>query len=205
MAAGKINKLINTDIFGEFIGGDKITNIILVPEPEREFVGTHKVNDTYKLYLDPDFDQYMNDQFKTYSQRNIAVCTPQLLSMTLKYPDNRSLRIFNAFAKEGSKEPYGDYLLRYLEEVDKYYIKKGRIYHDDQYNAYQKLIRDGIKNSSDLLKYEDDISPTMFCYFILAYSHGSTVKKIKEHLGDAYETAVKFIRDNREPSIPAYL
>lgn len=205
MAAGKINKLINTDIFGEFIGGDKITNIILVPEPEREFVGTHKVNDTYKLYLDPDFDQYMNDQFKTYSQRNIAVCTPQLLSMTLKYPDNRSLRIFNAFAKEGSKEPYGDYLLRYLEEVDKYYIKKGRIYHDDQYNAYQKLIRDGIKNSSDLLKYENDISPTMFCYFILAYSHGSTVKKIKEHLGDAYETAVKFIRDNREPSIPAYL
>lgn len=147
----------------------------------------------------------MNDQFKTYRQRNIAVCTPQLLSMTLKYPDNRSLRIFNAFGKQGSKESYGDYLLHYLEGVDKYYIEKGRIYQDDQYNAYQKLIRDGIKNSSDLLKYEDDISPTMFCYFILAYSCGSTVKKIKEHLGDDYETAVRFIRDNREPSIPAYL
>lgn len=161
--------------------------------------------DTYELDLDPDFDQYMNDQFKTYSQRNIAVCTPQLLSMALKYPNNRSLRIFNAFDKEGSKEPYGDYLLRYLEGVDKYYMKTGRIYQDDQYNAYQKLIRDGIKNSSDLLKYEDDISPTMFCYFILAYSYGSTVRKIKEHLGDDYETAVRFIRDNREPSIPTYL
>lgn len=161
--------------------------------------------DTYELYLDPDFGQYMNEQFKIYSQRNIAVCTPQLLSMALKYPDNRSLRIFNAFDKEGSKEPYGDYLLRYLEEVDKYYMKKGRIYQDDQYDAYQKLIRDGIKNSSGLLKCEDNISPAMFCYFILAYSCGSTVKKIKEHLGDDYETAVRFIRDNREPSIPAYL
>lgn len=161
--------------------------------------------DTYELYLDPDFDQYMNNQFKIYRQRNIAVCTPQLLSMTLKYPNNRSLKIFNAFDKEGSKEPYGDYLLHYLEGVDKYYMKKGRIYQDDQYNAYQKLILDGIKNSSDLLKYEDDISPTMFCYFILAYSYGSTVRKIKEHLGDDYETAVRFIRDNREPSIPTYL
>lgn len=159
---------------------------------------------TDEIYLDPVFDQYMNDQFKTYSQRNIAVYTPQLLSMVLKYPDNRSLRIFNAFAKKGSKEPYGDYLLRYLEGVDKYYIENGRMYQDDQYNAYQKLIRDGIRNSSDLLKYEDYISSTMFCYFILAYSNGSTVRKIKEHLGDDYETVVRFIRDNREPSIPAY-
>lgn len=160
---------------------------------------------TCKLYLDPDFDRYMNDQFETYKQRNIAVYTPQLLSMALKYPNNRALRIFNAFAMDGSKELYGDYLLRYLEGVDKYYMKKGILYQDDQYSAYQKLIRDGIKNSSDLLKYEDAISPTMFCYFILAYSGGSTARKIKEHLGDDYKTAVSFIRDNRVPSIPAYL
>lgn len=161
--------------------------------------------DTHELYLNPDFGKYMDDQFKIYKQRNVAVCTPQLLLMALKYPNNRALRIFNAFDKEGNQKPYGDYLLRYLEGVDNYYMKKGRIYEDDQYIAYQKLIRDGIKNSSDLLKYEDDISPTMFCYFILAYSYGSTVRKIKEHLGDDYETAVRFIRDNKEPSFPTYL
>lgn len=61
------------------------------------------VTNTYELYLNPAFDKYMNDQFKTYKQRNIAVYTPQLLSTAIKYPDNRALRIFNAFDKKGNK------------------------------------------------------------------------------------------------------
>lgn len=96
-------------------------------------------------------------------------------------------------------------MLRYLEGVDNYYMKKGRIYQDDQYNAYQKLIHDGIKKSSDLLENKADISPTMFCYFILVYSYGSTVRKMKEHLSDDYETVVKLIRDDKEPNFPTYL
>lgn len=44
MGLETVNKLKNSEIHGDFVGRDKITNIIMFQESEREFVVTHNVN-----------------------------------------------------------------------------------------------------------------------------------------------------------------
>jgi len=44
MGAETINKIKDSEIHGDFVGRDKITNIIMLQESEREFVVTHYAN-----------------------------------------------------------------------------------------------------------------------------------------------------------------
>ena len=39
-----VNKIKNSEIHGDIVGGDKNTNITMFQESEREFVATHNVN-----------------------------------------------------------------------------------------------------------------------------------------------------------------
>ena len=41
MKPGTVNKVKGSEIYGDFVGHDKITNIIMFQDKEREFVVTH--------------------------------------------------------------------------------------------------------------------------------------------------------------------
>ena len=44
MKPGTVNKVKGSEIYGDFIGHDKVTNIIMFQDKEREFVVTHNAN-----------------------------------------------------------------------------------------------------------------------------------------------------------------
>ena len=167
------------------------------------------------LTIDPLFEEYISNQFTYYKNRNIAVCTPQLLLMSLKYGQNnykepkeknRALEILNCFEhREKHIKQYGNLLLELLSQIDNHYKKTGRTYSDEHYMEYQNLVQTGIENSPDLLKNKDCISPVLFCYFIFEYSKGQTIAMIKNHLGDQFDSALECIKYDKLPSFPPTL
>ncbi len=156
------------------------------------------LSDNIDIIVDPDFEQYMNDQMDIYAQRNIAIQTPQLLSMALRYPNNIALKILNDCG-----DNYGDDLLKRIEMVDQHNIENGRTFQERQREAFQNLMKKGIEMNKDYYKYFDFVSSCAFCYFILEYSEGSTAKMIRNELGDRYETAIHCMKRGVRPSIPA--
>jgi len=155
----------------------------------------------HQMTLESDFAEYIDKEFETYRQKNIEVGTPQLLSMTLRYPGNTALDILNHFDCSGKS--CGDAILHILDDIDKDYEKEGRVYQEKQYNDYQKRLASWIRNGDDLLDYEDwdCISPRLFCLFILEFSKGATVDLIKSLIGDRYNTIIDYIKRDRAPSI----
>lgn len=154
-------------------------------------------------YLETNFREYVNAKFKEYQENNIEVGTPQLLLMALNYPGNKALDILNCFDAGGKHSgPYGDKLLTFLNEVDRYYQREHRAYDNDQYLKFQKRIDIWLRNSENTHKL---ISPITFTYFILKFSNGQTVKMIRSHLGTNYNDALGFIRENQLPSFPTSL
>lgn len=154
-------------------------------------------------YLETNFREYVNAKVKKYQENNIEVGTPQLLLMALNYPGNKALDILNCFDAGGKHSgPYGDKLLTFLNEVDRYYQREHRVYDNAQYLKLQKQIDIWLRNSENTHKL---ISPITFTYFILKFSNGQTVKMIRSHLGINFNDALGFIRENQLPSFPTSL
>ncbi len=124
--------------------------------------------------------------------------TPQLLSMALRYPENKALDILNCFDAGGKySASYGNLLMQFLNKIDRHYLSKGRVYDDNQYISFQELIHTWIENCEDTHRI---ITPITFTYFILKYSNGQTVKMIKSRLDKDYDDALSFIREYKLPS-----
>lgn len=152
-------------------------------------------------HLEEAFRKYLDEQFEAYRKRNIEVATPQLLSMALRYPENRALDILNFFDAGGKNSgPYGDRLMKFLESVDEYYRRKGRAYDEAQYIAFQERLRTWI---GKIEPGPGPIPANTFTWFLLRFSDGQTGQRIKQELGSSYDTALSFIRDDRLPSFPA--
>lgn len=151
-------------------------------------------------HLEEAFRKYLDGRFEAYRKRNIEVGTPQLLSMALRYPENRALDILNFFDAGGKNSgPYGDRLMEFLESVDAYYRRKGRAYNEKQYTDFQERLRTWI---GKIEPGPGPIPANTFTWFLLRFSDGQTEQWIKQELGSSYDTALSFIRDDRLPSFP---
>lgn len=150
--------------------------------------------------LAPAFREYVKESFAAYQERNIEVATPQLLAMALRCPGNRALEILDCFDAGGKHSgPYGAQLLHFLDQVDAYYSRSGRVYSAEHYPRFQHRLRTWIGNSENAC---GCITPVVFTYFVLQYSDGQTVQKIKTDLGNDYAAALSYIRNDQLPSFP---
>ncbi len=164
--------------------------------PESATIG----NSDYGMIIDANFEKYMQAQMDLYEEKNIAINTPQLLSMALKYPHNIALDILNYYRNQ-----YGNQLLYNLKKIDKYYIETGQTYNEGQRREFEKMIQIGIEENGELMNKIKHVSPCIFCYFILNNSNGQTVDMIKEHLGEDFTTVVGFMKREKCPSFPPNL
>lgn len=199
-STGRVNvefrKWVPTNLAQTESDGNPVTYTMRVAQNPNHIPDAKSIKDSF--FVDPDFEEYMNKKMDDYERRNIAIQTPQLLSLALKYPNNIALDILNSFG-----DKYGDQLLRFLDSIDQYYIMEGRTYQHVQREAFHSLIRISLRADEDLMKYNDCISPCIFCYFILQFSDGMTAMKIKEDLGDRFISAADCMKKEKIPSIPA--
>ena len=161
-------------------------------------VSTSEVQD---LLLDDLFEQYLLEEFQTYQKRDIAVSTPQLLSITLRYPTGRVKAIFNEYKYKG--KPFGDQLQNAMNYMDAQYKKDGKRYDSQQLHSFYETLGNWVKQCEEELRQEECITPWLFCWMLLYCSGGATAKLVQEKLGTDYLKAMSKMRQGKVSSIPA--
>ena len=89
------------------------------------------------LNLNPKLEAHLQEQFNYYERENIAVKTPQLLLMLLRYENCNILKVFNSL-QIGTNRRYGDFLLTYFQAWNQHFQKNGISYEEKNFEDFLK-------------------------------------------------------------------
>lgn len=197
------NDIFDTKVLVEKMSGDNIA----IEKLEKIYTYLEKnlggisrgCDEPKRIYLDRDFENYMNQEIDAYKERDIAVKTVHLLYMALKFPGNPAVDIIRAYDPD-----FMNSLSNLVAKLDQYNFSKGNKFDEIQRNEFQRLVNVGIENNKNDLNITGVVTPCQFCYFLFeysAYTEHSTVYKIKEHFGNTFMEMVTALKRQMLPTL----
>ncbi len=166
------------------------------------------------LNLNPKLEAHLQEQFNYYERENIAVKTPQLLLMLLRYENCNILKVFNSL-QIGTNRKYGDFLLTYFQAWNQHFQKNGISYEEKNFEDFLKVVKHGIQELKRELRQLDDeeyrdrwdslelgeyIPAHTLCYFILTQENSQTLDEMRKQIGPFLDKLTSYIKINKVPT-----